>query len=270
MSDHVQDENIRVQSASAALPQPHQHSLVARCFSHDPSFSGNLAPEYLPPPVTSFSQSAISSQSAMSSHDTAASRAIDVPSHNFPRYDYSPDLLDDPELRAGKHRKLLRFPSYLTSLIDYAKPDELKREVNDKFRTKFPHVRITLTKLRSLKREMVHICQQSFSSSTASEGWALLTVAHAHSYFDSLCLNGSVYKATRKPLAGACLLISAKINDVKGDTLVTLIEKIENQLRLERSELLSSELNALLALQFSIHAPTVHVNTRYQRLLFEH
>ncbi|KAF2349998.1 Cyclin N-terminal [Trinorchestia longiramus] len=275
--DQIPEEGQQhAQSASAVLTHRvvssgSQHSMVARCFSHDPALSSQLAAshvaERLPLPVTSFSQSAISSLT----HDHT--KSMSQPVNAFPRYDYSPDLLDDPELRAGKHRKLLRFPSYLTSLIDYAKPDDLKREVNDKFRSKFPHVKITLSKLRSLKREMVHICQQSFSSSCgghAPEGWSLLTVALAHSYFDSLCLNGAVHKTSRKPLAGACLLISAKLNDVKGEVLVDLIEKIENQLRLERNELLSAEFSALLSLQFSIHAPTVYVNTRYQRLLFEH
>ncbi|CAL4089102.1 unnamed protein product, partial [Meganyctiphanes norvegica] len=190
------------------------HPSLARCYSYEPT-ARKLTEHYVP-------------QSAQMHLDKGPVGEVDewrsnIPGRQSASMQYVPNLLDDPELRAGKHRKLLRFSSYMSSVLEYTKPSELKKELNDKFREKFPHINLTLSKLRSLKREMLKIaCQESDID--------ILSVAHAYVYFERLILKTIVNKLNRKLIAGACLILAAKMNDVKGDTLTNLIESEKSAL----------------------------------------
>ncbi|XP_018415438.1 PREDICTED: CDK5 and ABL1 enzyme substrate 2 isoform X2 [Nanorana parkeri] len=174
-------------------------------------------------------------------------------------FEYNPNLLDDPQWPCGKHKRVLIFASYMTTVIEYVKPSDLKKDMNEMFREKFPNVKLTLSKIRSLKREMRNVAVECSMEP--------VTVAMSYAYFEKLALQGKVNKQNRKLCAGACVLLAAKISsDFKKPELKHLLDKLEERFRSNRRDLVAFELTVLVAMELALYLPEAQVLPHFHRL----
>ncbi|KAM8946346.1 CDK5 and ABL1 enzyme substrate 2 [Pelodytes ibericus] len=173
--------------------------------------------------------------------------------------EYNPNILDDPQWPCGKHKRVLIFASYMTTVIEYVKPSDLKKDMNETFKEKFPHVKLTLSKIRSLKREMRNMADEC--------NLEPVTVAMSYVYFEKLVLQGKVNKQNRKLCAGACVLLAAKISsDFKKPELKHLLDKLEERFRSNRLDLVGFELTVLVAMELALYLPEAQVLPHFRRL----
>uniref|UniRef100_H3BDL3 Cdk5 and Abl enzyme substrate 1 n=2 Tax=Latimeria chalumnae TaxID=7897 RepID=H3BDL3_LATCH len=212
--------------------------------------------------TASFSQFRNASHRSLSiARANSTQGSIDTGSDLGDYVEYDPNLLDDPQWPCGKHKRVLIFPSYMTTVIEYVKPSDLKKDMNETFKEKFPHIKLTLSKIRSLKREMRKLAQEEC-------GFEEPTVAMAFVYFEKLALKGKLNKQNRKLCAGACVLLAAKIDsDLKKHEVKHLIDKLEERFRVNRRELIAFEFLVLVALEFALHLPEHEVMPHYKRLV---
>ncbi|XP_016085432.1 CDK5 and ABL1 enzyme substrate 2-like [Sinocyclocheilus grahami] len=174
--------------------------------------------------------------------------------------DYDPNLLSDPQWPCGKHKRVLIFASYVTTVIEYVKPSDLKKDMNETFKEKFPHIKLTLSKIRSLKREMRTVSEEC--------GLQPVTVAMAYVYFEKLVLQGRLNKHNRKLVSAACVLLAAKISsDLKKQEVKQLIDRLEERFRINSKELISLEFTVLVALEMALYLPDSKVMPHYRRLV---
>uniref|UniRef100_A0A8C2EMK0 CDK5 and ABL1 enzyme substrate 2-like n=1 Tax=Cyprinus carpio TaxID=7962 RepID=A0A8C2EMK0_CYPCA len=174
--------------------------------------------------------------------------------------DYDPNLLSDPQWPCGKHKRVLIFASYVTTVIEYVKPSDLKKDMNETFKEKFPHIKLTLSKIRSLKREMRSVSEEC--------GLQPVTIAMAYVYFEKLVLQGRLNKHNRKLVSAACVLLAAKISsDLKKQEVKQLIDRLEERFRINCKELISLEFTVLVALEMALYLPDSKVMPHYRRLV---
>ncbi|XP_061628668.1 CDK5 and ABL1 enzyme substrate 2-like [Phyllopteryx taeniolatus] len=174
--------------------------------------------------------------------------------------EYDPNLLSDPQWPCGRHKRVLIFASYVTTVIEYVKPSDLKKDMNETFKEKFPHILLTLSKIRSLKREMRALSEEC--------GLQPVTIAMAFVYFEKLVLQGRLNKPNRKLVAAACVLLAAKISsDLRKPEVKQLIDKLEERFRINRRDLVPLEFPVLVALEMGLYLPESKVMPHYRRLV---
>ncbi|XP_061591267.1 CDK5 and ABL1 enzyme substrate 2-like isoform X2 [Cololabis saira] len=174
--------------------------------------------------------------------------------------EYDPNLLSDPQWPCGRHKRVLIFASYVTTVIEYVKPCDLKKDMNETFREKFPHIKLTLSKIKSLKREMRAVSEECSLQP--------VTTAMAFVYFEKLVLQGRLNKQNRKLVTAACVLLAAKISsDLRKADVKQLIDKLEERFRINRRELIPLEFSVLVALEMGLYLPESKVMPHYRRLV---
>ncbi|KAJ3222539.1 hypothetical protein HDU81_009819, partial [Chytriomyces hyalinus] len=179
-----------------------------------------------------------------------------------PEYDcYNPLTLDDPELKTGKHRTVIKLPFFVSSIFLYSRPADIKRELNEHFRETHPSVdsQLTLSQIRNLKTRMIEIGR--------AQDMELSSVALAFVYFEKLVIKNFATKANRRLIASVCLLLAAKVNDPKEVKYNDLLEIVERVLEIPPKEVYQHEFSVYAALEFNLFIPRWQIMPHLERII---
>ncbi|ORY07826.1 cyclin-like protein [Basidiobolus meristosporus CBS 931.73] len=174
--------------------------------------------------------------------------------------DYDPYFLDDPDLKTGTRRTVISLPGFMGSIIQFTKPAELKKEINDHFRQTHPTVdsELTLSKIRSLKNKLVTIAKH--------QDLEISTVANAYAYFEKLVLKNYVKRDNRRLIAGVCLFLATKANEPKERDYLSLLESVNRVLEVTPKELREQEFAVFTALDFNLYLPRNDFMAHFERI----
>ena len=181
---------------------------------------------------------------------------------------YDPNYLDDPEIRQGKHRQVLQGDAnvgpVICSVLMYVTPQDLKAELNRAFKERHPGVELTLSKIRSLKRQALNICR-TFDIE-------LSICALACVYLEKLVIAEFVTKENRKLVMCVALVLALKFSSPKtwdGTKVVLsrLLEHLDRMYSISASEVLSMEFKVYTALGFELRVELYQLEPHLKRLL---
>lgn len=169
--------------------------------------------------------------------------------------EYDPKMISEVE---ASLRTVMRGTSFVATTHNCLGEAEQRKILNERFRAKFPELRISYTKLRSIKREMADVAVATKVD--------MATIAHAFVYYERVVLQGRITKANRKEIAAACFIIAVKICDPVGAETSYCFERLCSTFRISHSDILSFELPVCLALSFELMPPRQQLLPHYDAL----
>ncbi|KAF9130282.1 CDK5 and ABL1 enzyme substrate 1 [Mortierella sp. GBA39] len=194
---------------------------------------------------------------------------------------YDPYFLDDPELKTGKNRTVISLACYMGSVIQYTRPSDLKRELNEHFRSRHPTIdpSITLSKIRKVKTDLLAISEEL--------DLEISTAALAYAYFEKLILKGSwkgkesnplsteantsiVTKENRKMIACVCLLLAYKVNEPKTSSgeFATLMKYMTKHMEVSAKDIKENEFHVFSLLEFNLYLPRQEFLPHFEQILY--
>ncbi|GJJ68543.1 hypothetical protein EMPS_00889 [Entomortierella parvispora] len=194
---------------------------------------------------------------------------------------YDPYYLDDPELKTGKNRTVISLACYMGSVIQYTRPSDLKRELNEHFRTRHPTIdpAITLSKIRKVKSDLLAISEEL--------DLEISTAALAYAYFEKLVMKGSwrgkdsgslstestpspVNKENRKLMACVCLLLAYKVNEPKRPSgeFATLMKTMTKHMYVSVKDIKEHEFQVFSLLEFNLYIPRQEFLPHFEQILY--
>jgi hypothetical protein len=186
------------------------------------------------------------------------------PSHSLERKppdNYHITVLDDPTLITGKHKTIIALPYFMSSIIQYSRPSDLKRELNEQFRQLHPDLdpSLTLTQIRKVKKD-IYLAAQEMNLELSS-------VAKAYVYFERLILKNEVNKYNRKLIGATCLFLATKVNDPKEVSYANLLRILNKIMGVSPKEIRENEFNVFVALEFVLYVPLWDIRPHFERLV---
>ncbi|KAG0022008.1 CDK5 and ABL1 enzyme substrate 1 [Entomortierella chlamydospora] len=188
---------------------------------------------------------------------------------------YDPYYLDDPELKTGKNRTVISLACYMGSVIQYTRPSDLKRELNEHFRSRHPTIdpSITLSKIRKVKTDLLAISEEL--------DLEISTTALAFAYFEKLVMKGNwkgkdssnlSSESTSSPVTkeNRKLIASYKVNEPKrpsGDFGV-LMKQMTKYMDVAPKDIKEHEFQVFSLLEFNLYLPRQEFLPHFERILY--